>query len=82
MEVMDSNWNFWPGFCSALAAGFGRLYGCPQWWANSLIGAAIGCIYLLIATPTNVGKLPPTEAGAREIGQWLGFKESLPGPDG
>ena len=36
---------------------------------------------LLIATPTNVGKLPPTEAGAREIGQWLGFKESLPGPD-
>ena len=28
-----------------------------------------------------MGKLTPTEAGAYEIGQWLGLKESLPGPD-
>ena len=53
----------------------------PQWWANSLVGAFIGFIYWLIATPMNTGKLPPTEAGAYEIGQWLGLKESLPGPD-
>ncbi len=53
----------------------------PQWWANSLFGAAIGCMYWLIATPMNTGMLPPTEAGAYEIGQWLGLKESLPGPD-
>ena len=53
----------------------------PQWWANSLVGAFIACIYWLIATPMNTGLLPPTEAGAYEIGQWLGLKESLPGPD-
>ena len=53
----------------------------PQWWANSLVGALIGCIYWLIGTPMNTGLLPPTEAGAYEIGQWLGLKESLPGPD-
>ena len=52
----------------------------PQWWANSLVGAFIGCIYWLIATP-NTGMLSPTEAGAYEIGQWLGLKESLSGPD-
>ena len=51
-----------------------------QWWANSLVGAFIGCIYLLIAD-SNTGMLSPTEAGAYEIGQWLGLKESLPGPD-
>ena len=53
----------------------------PQWWANSLVGATIGCIYWLFATPIHTGMLPPTEAGADEIGQWLGLKESLPGPD-
>ena len=53
----------------------------PQWWANSLVGAFIACTYWLIATPMNTGMLPPTEAGAYQIGQWLGLKESLPGPD-
>ena len=51
-----------------------------QWWANALGGAFIGFIYMLIATP-NTGILPATEAGAYEIGQWLGWKGSLPGPD-
>ncbi len=51
-----------------------------QWWANSLVGAFIGFIYMLIATP-NTGILPATETGAYEIGQWLGWKGSLPGPD-
>ena len=53
----------------------------PQWWANSLVGAAIGCIYWLFATQVNAGMLPPTEAGAYQMGQLLGLKESLPGPD-
>ena len=53
----------------------------PQWWANSLVGAAIGCIYWLFETPIHTGMLPPTDAGVYEIGQWLGLKESLPGPD-
>ena len=69
------------GVLFGVGGGFWMALWLSQWWANSLIGAAIGSIYLLVATPTNVGKLPPTEAGAYEIGQWLGLKESLPGPD-
>ena len=52
-----------------------------HWWANSLVGAVVGCIYWVIATPMNVGMLPPTEAGAYEISQLHGLKESLTGPD-
>ena len=69
------------GILFGVGGGFWMALWLSQWWANSLVGAAIGGIYLLVATPTNVGKLPPTEAGAYEIGQWLGLKESLPGPD-
>ena len=53
----------------------------PQWWANSLVGAVVGCIYWVIATPMDAGMLPPTEAGAYEISQLHGLKESLTGPD-
>ena len=52
-----------------------------QWWANTLVGAVVGCIYWFIAVPMHTGMLPPTEAGAYEIGQWLGLKKSLSGPD-
>ncbi len=53
----------------------------PQWWANSLAGAVVGCIYWFIAMPMHTGMLPPAEAGAYQIGQWLGLKESLTGPN-
>ena len=69
------------GILIGVGGGFWTALWLSQWWANSLVGAAIGFIYLLVATSTNVGKLTPTEAGAFEIGQWLGLKESLPGPD-
>lgn len=52
-----------------------------QWWANSLIGAAIGIIYWLIATPVNAGLLSPTDTGAYEIGEWQTLREFLPGPE-
>ena len=52
-----------------------------QWWANSLGGAVVGCIYWFIAVPMHTGMLPPTEAGAYEIGQLAALKESLTGPD-
>ena len=48
-----------------------------QWWANSLGGAVVGCIYWFIAVPMHTGMLPPTEAGAYEIGQLTALKESL-----
>ena len=69
------------GILIGVGGGFWTALWLSQWWANSFVGAAIGFIYLLVATPTNVGKLPPTEAGAYELGQWLSLKESLPGPD-
>ena len=69
------------GILIGVGGGFWTALWLSQWWANSFVGAAIGFVYLLVATPTNVGKLPPTEAGAYEIGQWLSLKESLPGPD-
>ena len=69
------------GILIGVGGGYWTALWLSQWWANSFVGAAIGFVYLLVATPTNVGKLPPTEAGAYEIGQWLSLKESLPGPD-
>ena len=45
-----------------------------QWWANSLGGAVVGCIYWFIAVPMHTGMLPPTEAGAYEIGQLTALK--------
>ena len=68
------------GALMGVGSGLWMALWLSQWWANSLVGALMGCIYWLIATP-NTGILPPTEAGAYEIGQWLGLKESLPGPD-
>ena len=53
----------------------------PHWWANSLVGAVVGCTYWLIATPMHTGMLPPTDAGVSEISQLHGLKESLTGPD-
>ena len=69
------------GVLIGVGGGFWMALWLSQWWANSLVGAAIGFIYLLFAMPNHAGKLRPTEAGAYEIGQWLGLKESLPGPD-
>ena len=74
-------WATLAGVLMGVGGGLWLALWLPQWWANSLVGAFIGCIYWLIATPMNTGMLPPTEAGAHEIGQWLGLKESLPGPD-
>ena len=68
------------GALMGVGSGLWMALWLSQWWANSLVGGLMGCIYWLIATP-NTGMLLPTEAGAYEIGQWLGLKESLPGPD-
>ena len=57
-----------------------------QWWANSLIGLAIGCTYLIMSTQTSSGtmswqiesgRMPPTQTGALEIGRARALKESL-----
>ena len=50
-----------------------------QWWANSLIGLAIGFTYSLLSVQTESGKILPTQAGALEIGRARALKESLSG---
>ena len=69
------------GVFMGVGSGLWAALWLTQWWANALIGAVIGCTYWLIAIPVNTGMLPPTQAGMYEIGQWLGLKESLAGPD-
>ena len=69
------------GVLMGVGSGLWTALWLTQWWANALVGAVIGCTYWLIATPVNTGMLSPTQAGAYEIGLWLGLKESLAGPD-
>ena len=52
-----------------------------QWWANALGGAFIGFMYMLFAPSVQTGMVPPTQRGAHEKGQWLGWKKSLAGSD-
>ena len=72
---------FLAGVLMGVGSGLWTALWLTQWWANALIGAFIGFTYWMIATPMNTGMLPPTQSGANEIGQWLGLKESLSGPD-
>ncbi len=69
------------GALIGVGSGFWLALWLSQWWANSLVGAFMGGLYGIIATPMSPGILPPTEEGTREISEWLGLKESLTGPD-
>ena len=68
------------GALMGVAGGLWLALWLSQWWANSLVGAFIGCTYWLIAAPMYTGMLAATQAGAYEIRQWLGLKETLSGP--
>ena len=72
-------WAILAGVLMGVGGGLWLALWLPHWWANSLVGAVVGCIYWLIATPMHTGMLPPTEAGAYEISQLHGLKESLTG---
>ncbi len=74
-------WALLAGALMGVGGGLWLALWLPLWWANSLVGAVVGCIYWFIATPMHTGMLPPTEAGAYEISQLHGLKESLTGPD-
>ena len=67
------------GALMGVGSGLWAALWLDQWWANALIGAFTGLVYLLMATPIPTGMLKPTPSGALEIGQWLGFKEALAG---
>ena len=76
-----TGWALLAGILMGVGSGFWLALWLPQWWATSLAGIFIGFIFWLIAMPMNAGMLQPTEAGAQQIAQVLGLKESLPGPD-
>ena len=76
-----TEWAMLAGALMGVGSGLWTALWLAQWWANALIGGFTGFIYMMMATSIPTGMLPPTQAGAYEIGQWLGLKESLPGPE-
>ena len=76
-----AEWAMLAGALMGVGSGLWTALWLAQWWANALIGGFTGFIYMMMATSIPTGMLPPTQAGAYEIGQWLGLKESLPGPE-
>ena len=72
-------WGMLAGALMGVGSGLWAALWLDQWWANALVGAFTGLVYLLMATPIPTGMLKPTQAGALEIGRWLGLKETLTG---
>ena len=76
-----AGWAALAGVLMGVGGGLWLALWLPQWWANSLVGAAIGFTYWMIATPMHTGILPPTQAGADEISQWHEMTKFLPESD-
>ena len=77
-----TQWTLVATILTGVGSGFWAALWLDQWWANTLIGGFAGLVYafsfaLWITVPT--GMLKPTPAGALEISQWLGWKESMAG---
>ena len=77
-------WGMLAGALMGVGSGLWAALWLDQWWANALIGAFTGLVYLLMAPSIPTGMLKPTQRGAHEISQWLGWKKSMaePGPAG
>ena len=78
-------WTLLPLVLTGVGSGFWAALWLDQWWASVLIGAFVGLAYSFplwtdLALEVRTGMLTPTQKGAREIGQWLGWKETLTGP--
>ena len=81
----DEGWTFWASVLMGVCSGFWAALWLDQWWASVLIGAFAGLAYSFpvltdYALQVRTGMLKPTQAGALEIGRWLGWKETLTGP--
>ena len=72
-------WGMLAGALMGVGSGLWAALWLDQWWANALIGAFTGLVYMLMAPLIPTGMLKPTPAGALEISQWLGWKETLTG---
>ena len=74
-----AEWTMLAGALMGVGAGLWTALWLSQWWANALIGAATGFVYLLIA-PVASFVAPTTPRGDQEIDQWRGWKETMAGP--
>ena len=74
-------WGMLAGALMGVGSGLWLALWLSQWWANALVGAFIGFMYMLFAPLVQTGMVPPTQRGAHEQGQWLGWKKSLAGSD-
>lgn len=74
-------WGMLVGLLMGVGSGLWAALWLDQWWANALIGGFAGLVYLGVAPTIRTGMLKPTQAGAIEIGRWLGWRESLAGDD-
>ncbi len=76
-----SDWWVVASILTGVGGGFWTALWLGQWWANVLIGAFAGLMYSFITAKMSwmirTGMLTPTPSGALEIGQWLGWRESM-----
>ena len=74
-----SDWWMGASILTGVGGGFWAALWLGQWWANILIGAFAGLVYSFFTMPKRIrtGMLTPTPSGALEIGQWLGWRESM-----
>ena len=72
-------WGMLAGALMGVGSGLWAALWLDQWWANALIGAFTGLVYMLMAPSIRTGMVPTTQRGAYEISQWLGWKETLAG---
>ena len=73
-------WGMLAGALMGVGSGLLAAQWLDQWWANALIGVFTGLVYLAMAPEIRTGMVPTTQRGAQEIGQWLGWKETLAEP--
>ncbi len=72
-----AEWGMLAGVLMGVGSGLWAALWLDQWWANALIGAFIGFVYLVMAPDVRTGMLKPTPAGTAEIGRWLAWEETL-----
>ena len=79
----DDGGSLWMLACilTGIGGGLWAALWLDQWWANAPIGLFAGLAYSFFTVPGRIrtGMLKPTPVGVLEIGQWLGWKESIAG---
>lgn len=75
-----SSWWLVASILVGVGSGFWAALWLDPWWANVGIGVLAGLVYSFVTLPKiRTGMLAPTQAGAVEIGRWLGLEETLAG---